>query len=198
MQCFSNSPVLHCLLPLSAMVWDGLQYGESSRQAHKQRQRGKAEGVVERLGLSPRLSACRSPQTLNAAASQHHQHHQVQWSKTYYVCVTEKEKGGGAGKVAGFVLKPLLCQTCARASAAAAAAAAPLRCVSALAERRTQPRGEGRQAEKKSGATETQWGTARSELHRRTLTSQQSVSKSPRQEANLCGARQSFSAWRLR
>lgn len=60
--------------------------------------------------------------------------------------------------MAGFVSKPLLCQTCARASAAAAAAAPPLRCVSALTERRTERRGEGREAEETSGVTKTHLG----------------------------------------
>ena len=71
-----------------------------------------------------------------------------------------------ASKVAGFALKPLLCQTCARASAAAAAAAAaaspPLRCVSALAERRTQAReGRGGTPRRRAESPRRSGGTAR-------------------------------------
>ena len=67
------------------------------------------------------------------------------------------------GKVAGFALKPLLCQTCARASAAAAAAASPpLRCVSALAERRTQDReGRGGTPRRRAEQPRRSGGTAR-------------------------------------
>ncbi|RVE55781.1 hypothetical protein OJAV_G00229870 [Oryzias javanicus] len=52
-----------------------------------------------------------------------------------------ERKSVRAARVAGFVLKPPFCQTCARASAAAAPKPS-LRRVSALAERRAQADGQ--------------------------------------------------------
>ncbi|TNN65678.1 hypothetical protein EYF80_024082 [Liparis tanakae] len=87
-------------------------------------------------------------------------------------------------------------ETCARASAAAAPTA-PLRCVSALAERRTEPRGEGRDAEKKSGAHRDAVGHS-TDCEQITPTHQPPSSSSPnlhvkkRKKSDLCGARQSL------
>lgn len=143
---------------------------------------------MEIMGLSPVcLLVCLHTDTPSAAASQHHQHHQVQWSKTYCVCVREREggreggvvavgqmKGGGGGgkrereRERGLARWRDLCRS--------------LCSVRHAQERHHQqqqqqqhhhhrcsafppwlsgahsPRGEGREAEKKSGATETQWG----------------------------------------
>ena len=98
-----------------------------------------------------------------------------------------------ASKVAGFALKPLLCQTCARASAAAAAAAAspPLRCVSALAERRTRAReGRGGTPRRRAESPRRSGGTARhcTDSERILQTTRQRITTTPSSSSSSAAA----------
>lgn len=116
---------------------------------------GSTKGELGRMGRILPLLGSFTP-------LQHPSNHlQVQWRKTHREGDRGRREGGRGGcceqmkggdrekkreigTVAGFALKPRLCQTC------ATAAAATPRCVSALAERRAhQPGegGEGREAE---------------------------------------------------
>lgn len=98
----------------------------------------------------------------------------------------------------------LFCQTCARASAAAAASPPsppppPLRCVSALAERRTQSRGEGRDAERKNGDAVGHSTDSKEQITPTHQHPHRPLSRNTSSGDLTCAARAlSFPAWRLR